>query len=120
VNKHWSRSQISDLSSVSREKDDSDTFSDEEKRQYQKIREQVMDEFPPVKQSRKPSPPGIPSQIRAAREARGLTWYALAKQAGIPNSNTIRDIEEGRDVKLTNLQAIAKALGLSVELVETT
>ena len=46
-------------------------FSDEEKRQYQKIREQVMEEFPPVKRSRRPSPPGVPSQIRAAREARG-------------------------------------------------
>jgi DNA-binding XRE family transcriptional regulator len=95
------------------------TFSDEEKRQYRKIREQVMEEYPPVKRSRKPSPPGIPSQVRAAREACGLTWYALAKQAGIPNSNTIRDIEQGRDVKLSNLQAIAKVLDLSVELVET-
>jgi ribosome-binding protein aMBF1 (putative translation factor) len=94
-------------------------FSDEEKRKYQKIREQVMEEFPPVKRSRKPSPPGIPRQIREAREARGLTWYALAKRAGIPNSNTVRDIEQGRDVKLTNLQAVAEALGLSVELVET-
>jgi len=93
-------------------------FSDEEKRQYQKIREQVMEEFPPVSRPCKPSPPGIPSQVRAAREARGLTWYALAKQAGIPNSNTVRDIEQGRDVKLTNLQAIAKVLDLSVELVE--
>jgi ribosome-binding protein aMBF1 (putative translation factor) len=93
-------------------------FSDEEKRQYQKIREQVMEEFPPVSRPRKPSPPGIPSQVRAAREARGLTWYALAKQAGIPNSNTVRDIEQGRDVKLANLQAVAKVLDLSVELVE--
>ncbi|MCY2991160.1 MAG: helix-turn-helix transcriptional regulator [Planctomycetota bacterium] len=48
----------------------------------------------------------------------GLTWYALAKQAGIPNSNTVRDIEQGRDVKLANLQAVAKVLDLSVELVE--
>jgi ribosome-binding protein aMBF1 (putative translation factor) len=94
-------------------------FSDKEKRQYRKIREQVMEEFPPVQRSRPASPPGIPSQIRAAREARGLTWYALAKQAGIPNSNTIRDIEQGRDVKLSNLQAVAKVLDLSVELVET-
>ncbi len=94
-------------------------FSEKEKRQYRKVREQVMEEFPPRKRSRKPSPPGIPSQIRAAREARGLTWYALAKQAGIPNSNTIRDIEQGRDVKLTNLQAVAKALDLSVELIES-
>ena len=94
-------------------------FSEEEKQQYRKIRRQVREEFPPAGRSRQPSPPGIPSQIRAAREARGLTWYALAQQAGIPNSNTIRDIEQGRDVKLTSLQAVAKALDLSVELVET-
>jgi hypothetical protein len=25
------------------------------------------------------SPPGIPTQIRRARESQGLTWYALAK-----------------------------------------
>ena len=94
-------------------------FSEEEKRQYRKVREQVMEEFPPLERTREPSPPGIPSRIREAREARGLTWYALAKQAGVPNSNTIRDIEQGRDVKLTSLQAVAKALDLSVELIET-
>lgn len=94
-------------------------FSDDEKQQYRDVREQVVVEFPPSENSRKPSPPGIPSRIRAAREAQGLTWYALAQEAGIPNSNTIRDIEQGRDVKLTSLQAVAKALGLSVELVET-
>lgn len=93
-------------------------FSEQQKKEYARIREQVMEEFPPVRRAPQPSPPGIPSQVRQAREARGLTWYALAKQAGIPNSNTIRDIEQGRDVKLSNLQAVAKTLGLSVELVE--
>lgn len=67
----------------------------------------------------KPSPPGIPSRIRAAREARGLTWYAVAKAAGIPNSGTIRDIEQGRDVRLSSLRAVAEVLGLQLDLVET-
>ncbi|MFV1964893.1 MAG: helix-turn-helix domain-containing protein, partial [Pirellulaceae bacterium] len=67
---------------------------------------------------RKPSPPGIPAQIRQARESQGLTWYALAKRAGIPNQATIRDLEQGKDVKLSNLQAVAAALGLELELVE--
>jgi hypothetical protein len=44
----------------------------------------------------------------------------VAKLAGIPNSNTIRDIEYGRDVKLSNLEAVVKALGLQLELVEAT
>ena len=93
-------------------------FSEAEKQRYRKIRQQTEEEFPSARRCGRVSPPGIPSQIRAAREARGLTWYALAKQAGIPNSNTVRDVEQGRDVKLTNLQAIAKVLDLTVKLVE--
>ena len=38
--------------------------------------------------------------------------------AGIPNPSTVRDIEYGRDTKLSSLQAVAKALGLRLELVE--
>jgi ribosome-binding protein aMBF1 (putative translation factor) len=60
---------------------------------------------------------GIPERIRAAREAQGLTWYALAKMAGIKNQATIRDLEQGKDVRVSNLERIATALGLSLELV---
>jgi hypothetical protein len=92
----------------------------EEKRRHAVIREKVMKEFPPAAGAgRKPSPPGIPSQIRAAREARGLTWYAAAKAAGIPNPNTVRDIEYGGDATLASVQALASALGLRLELTET-
>ena len=45
-------------------------------------------------------------------------WYAVAKVAGIPNPATIRDIEYGRDAKLSNIEAVAAALGLRLELVE--
>ena len=78
-----------------------------------------MQEFPPsLGAGRKDSPPGIPAEIRRAREAKGLTWYALAKLAGIPNPNTVRDIEYGRDAQLSNVQGVANALGLRLELVE--
>jgi transcriptional regulator with XRE-family HTH domain len=82
----------------------------------------VQAEYPPASLAghRAAAPPGVPAQIRAAREAQGLTWFALAKLAGVPNSNTIRDLEAGRDVKLSNVQAIAAALGLKIELVEET
>lgn len=50
-------------------------------------------------------------------EEQVLTWYALAKRAGIPNANTVRDIEFGRDAQLSTLQAVAKALGLRLDLV---
>ena len=90
-----------------------------EKRRHAEIRKKIAKEFPPASgRGRKPSPPGIPSQIRAAREARGLTWYAAAKLAGIPNPNTVRDIEYGRDATLSSVQSLANSLGLTLELVE--
>lgn len=90
-----------------------------ERKRHADIRHRVMQEFPPAEGGgRKDSPPGLPGQIRRAREAKGLTWYAVAKLAGIPNPNTVRDIEYGRDAQLSNVQAVAKALGLRLELVE--
>ena len=92
----------------------------EERKRHDEIRSQVMVEFPPSQPTPlSDRPPGIPAQIRAAREAQGLTWYALAKRAGIPNPNTVRDIESGHDAKLSNVQAVAAVLGLRLELVET-
>ena len=87
-----------------------------ERQRHAKIIEGAYKDFPP-KAGRAPATPGIPAAIRAAREARGLTWYALAQLAGIPNQATIRDIEQGKDAKVSNLQAVAKALDLELELV---
>ena len=92
----------------------------EERKRHATIRQQVMQEFPPAPGAEQAAaPPGIPEQIRKAREAKGLTWYAVAKLAGIPNSSTVRDIECGRDSQLSNVEAVAKVLGLRLELVET-
>ncbi|MCI0640490.1 MAG: helix-turn-helix transcriptional regulator [Gemmataceae bacterium] len=94
-------------------------LSKEERARHAKIRESAYLDIPPKSNTlRSSSPPGIPTQIRHAREARGLTWYSLAKLANIPNQATIRDIEQGKDVKLSNLQSVAAALGLKLELVE--
>lgn len=91
----------------------------EERARHAQVREAALHDIPPKPNTgRKPAPPGIPTQVRAAREARRLTWYALAKLSGIPNQATIRDIEQGKDVKLSNLQAVATALGLKLELVD--
>ena len=90
-----------------------------ERERHRQIREAAIADFPPKSRTtQKPSPPGIPSQIRHARQLLGLTWYALARLSGIPNQATIRDIEQGKDVKLSNLLAVATALGLKLELVE--
>ena len=91
----------------------------EELTRHAEIRAKVMQEFPPAPGAgRADTPPGLPAQLRAAREAKGLTWYAVAKLAGIPNPNTVRDIEYGRDAQLSNVKAVAQALGLRLELVE--
>jgi len=93
----------------------------DERRRHAEIRQKIMEGYPPAPDAgRQESPPGIPAQIRQAREARGLTWYALAKLAGIPNANTIRDIEYGRDAQISTVQLVAKAVGLRLDLVEET
>ncbi|MBC8876595.1 MAG: helix-turn-helix transcriptional regulator [Planctomycetes bacterium] len=91
----------------------------EEKARHAKIRDQVMKEFPPAKEKKhQPVRTGIAAELRKARKARGLTYYAVAKQAGIPNSNTVKDVEYGRDAKLSNIEAIAEVLGLKLEVVD--
>ena len=93
----------------------------QERQRHAAIRRKVRQEFPPSPGAhRHDAPPGIPAQIRRAREAKGFTWYAVAKLAGIPNANTVRDIEYGRDAKLSNVQSVAKVLGLRLELVPET
>jgi ribosome-binding protein aMBF1 (putative translation factor) len=94
-------------------------LSEAERRRLTEIRAGAERDFPP-KAPRRPAAEGIPQKIRAAREAQGLTWYALAQRAGIPNQATIRDLEQGKDAKLSNLRAVARALGLELELVPTT
>ncbi|MGA2035169.1 MAG: helix-turn-helix transcriptional regulator [Thermoguttaceae bacterium] len=82
------------------------------------IREKVREEFPPSTTPRLRLPTGgIAARLRSAREAQGLTWYAVAKRAGIPNPGTVRDIEYGRDTKLSSIEAVAGVLGLRLELV---
>ena len=94
-------------------------LTEEERKRHAKIRAAAEHDFPPKPpRTRAASPSGIPAKIRQARQARGLTWYALAQAAGIPNSGTIRDLELGKDVKLSDLQSVATALGLQLELVE--
>jgi hypothetical protein len=89
-----------------------------ELQRLKEIREKVRKEFPPRDPPRlAPATSGIAATIRAAREAQGLTWYAVAKRAGIPNPSTVRDIEYGRDTKLSSVQAVAESLGLRLELV---
>ena len=91
----------------------------EEKARHAQIRDQVMQEFPPADKKQRPVSAGIPAELRRARKARGLTYEAVAKEAGLPSANTVKDVEYGRNTDLSSVEAIAKALGLKLELVET-
>ena len=82
------------------------------------IRQAAEKDFPPDPNRPKPVSNGIGAQVRAAREARGLSWYSLAQLAKIPDPAIVRDIEYGRDAQVSHLEAIAAALQLSLELVE--
>ena len=89
------------------------------KAELERLRELAQKDFPPKKTTKAALPTtGIAARLRRARKSQGLSWYAVAKIAGIPNPNTVRDIEEGRDARLSNVEAVAKALGLSLEVVE--
>lgn len=91
----------------------------DEKSRHVQIREQVRQEFPPAaNNTHEPASTGIAAELRKARKTQGLTYCAVAKQAGIPNSNTVKDVEYGRDSQLLNIEAIAKVLGLKLELVD--
>jgi len=94
-------------------------LSDEERRRAATIREGAEKDFPPKAVSRKASPPGIPSQVQAARQQRGMARYELGRTAHVP-STVVRAIEEGEDVPLSQFRAVVAALGLNIELVEQT
>jgi DNA-binding XRE family transcriptional regulator len=93
-------------------------MSDDERRRAQDIRAAAENDFPPKPPVEHELPSsGIPARVCDARKARGLTRYALGQLAGVP-SVAVRDIERGEDVPLSQLQAVAAALGLAVELVD--
>lgn len=92
-------------------------ISSERLERLEEVRQKVREEFPPLESPKlRPATSGIAARLREAREAQGFTWYAVAKRAGIPNPSTVRDIEYGRATKLSNIQAVAEALGMSLEL----
>jgi hypothetical protein len=95
--------------------------SDADRERLRDVREKAKEEFPPrVPPRLQQATSGIDAQIREARVAQGLTWYSLAEKAGISDAGIIRDIEYGREVTLSNTEAVAAALGLKLELVQYT
>jgi ribosome-binding protein aMBF1 (putative translation factor) len=96
------------------------TLNAEQKQEFDAIRNAAQAEFPPLVPAQGPSAKGrIALTIRAARMAQGLTLEQLASRSGFASADTVRDIEYGSDAKMSELTAIAAALGLSVELVSS-
>ncbi|MCL4203052.1 MAG: helix-turn-helix domain-containing protein [Pirellulaceae bacterium] len=89
-----------------------------QKEQYDEIRRQAKEDFPPLEPARAPSEKGqIALAIRNARKLHGFTFEQLAQRSGVGDANTVRDIEYGADAKLSDVAALAHALGLRLELV---
>ena len=94
------------------------TLTAEQKKKYDEIRRQAKEDFPPREPPCGPSEKGrIALAIRAARNAQGLTFEQLARRSGVGDADTVRDIEYGADAKLSDVAALAHALGLRLELV---
>lgn len=93
-------------------------LTDDERAKSAAIRAGAEKDFPPrAPFGQNEPPPGIPARIAGARAALGLTRYAVGELAKVP-SVVVRDIEQGRDVPLSQLQAVAAVLGLVVELAD--
>jgi ribosome-binding protein aMBF1 (putative translation factor) len=91
----------------------------EERRLAAEIRAGAQKDFPPLATAPRLVPPGIPRRIHEARKRHALTRYRLAQIANVP-STVVRGIEEGEDVPVSQLNAVATVLGLTLELVERT
>jgi ribosome-binding protein aMBF1 (putative translation factor) len=82
------------------------------------VRARAMEEFPPAEHPAGPSAKGrIAIAIREARRSRGLSYEQLADLAGIADPKSVQSIEYGDDVNLSDVTAVAEALGLRLELV---
>ena len=93
-------------------------LTDQQRKEYDEIRRKTKEEFPPLEPPRDPSEKTrIALALRDARQAQGLTFEQLAERARVADANTVRDIEYGSDAKMSDIAAIAHALGLRLELV---
>ena len=97
------------------------TLTGQQKKKYDEIRRKAKKEFPPLEPPRGPSEKTrLALALRQGQLDQGLTYEQLAVRSGLPDAETVRDIEYGSDAKISDLAAIAHALGLRLELVAQT
>ena len=90
----------------------------QQKKEYDEIRRKAKQEYPPLEPPRGPSEKTVIAlALRHARLAQGLTFEQLAERSGVADADKVRDIEYGSDAKMSDIAAIAHALGLRLELI---
>ncbi|MCG8584414.1 MAG: helix-turn-helix domain-containing protein [Pirellulales bacterium] len=93
-------------------------FTSDERETHDQVRREAREVYPATESTQGPSARGrIAIAIRSARQAHGWSFDDLATRAGLPHGDAVRDIEYGSDAKLSDIAAIASALGLHMELV---
>jgi DNA-binding Xre family transcriptional regulator len=85
----------------------------EEAARYKKIREEVMDEFPPVTTN---AVCAAITKLRELREQQGLSLADMEARTGMTRANICRLENERRNVQLRTLERYARALGCRVEV----
>jgi DNA-binding Xre family transcriptional regulator len=85
----------------------------EEAANYDKVRRQVMEEFPPAATNLVRDAIG---KLRKLREEKGLSLADLEEQTGMTRANLCRLENEGRNVQLRTLERYARALGCRIEV----
>jgi DNA-binding Xre family transcriptional regulator len=79
---------------------------------YRRIREQVMQEIPPIK----PAPVKVAiAKLRAMREARRVSLSELAARTGMTRGNLAR-LESQKNATLRTLERYAEALDCELEI----
>lgn len=56
----------------------------------------------------------LDQQLRRAVECSGLTRYAVAKGAGVDYDALARFLDQGRDIRLSTVQALAEFFGMKL------
>jgi ribosome-binding protein aMBF1 (putative translation factor) len=90
----------------------------EDRELHEQIRREIEAEFPPLDPPREPSfRTRVAIEIRQARLAAGLTYEEVAERARVNDPLIVRSVEEGRDVPLLQIEAVAAVLGLKLAVV---
>lgn len=58
------------------------------------------------------------AKLRSIREEVGITLYRMIKEGIIKSTTQLRDIEDGRDLKVSTLLRILEAYGKEIKIID--